>query len=188
MAPQIRCTSGTEIPLPARGQRHHKHALEVASSEAFRLLDLIGDILAVVKIESGKLSLEPRRVNLYRTIESLRELFEGVAHQKGQGLLFDLDRQADIDVLMGPTRVRQIISNLLNNAIKFTSEGHVSLRLEARVEKNLRVSMTSVIQGRVYSAPIRKSSSTTSPRHTSTSRRYARVQGWTCQSARPCAA
>lgn len=105
-------------------------ALEVASGAAHDLLDLIGDILDVARIESGKLSLTPKRAKLRELVESPVRIFESLAREKNLRLMLEFDPNADGDVLIDPLRFKQIISNLLSNAIKFTSEGEVRLTVD----------------------------------------------------------
>lgn len=109
-----------------------RFAIEVASGAARGLLDLIGDILDIARIESGRLSLAPERANLRELLESVVRIFEGLARQKHLQLVLDLDAGANCDVLIDPLRFKQVISNLLSNAIKFTAQGQV--RLSVRVE------------------------------------------------------
>ena len=108
-----------------------RFAIEVASGAARGLLDLIGDILDISRIESGRLSLTPERASLRELVESVVRMFEGVARQKGLRLLLDFDLKASRDVLIDPLRFKQILSNLLSNAIKFTDEGEVRLCVQA---------------------------------------------------------
>jgi two-component system sensor histidine kinase EvgS len=107
-----------------------RFAIEVASGAAHGLLDLIGDILDIARIESGKLSLTPERANLADMLKSLGNIFDGLAQQKHLALVLALDAKVDCDVLIDPLRFKQIISNLLSNAIKFTAEGEVRLMVE----------------------------------------------------------
>lgn len=112
-----------------------RFAIEVASGAAHGLLDLIGDILDVARIESGRLSLSPERANLRELLESVFRIFEGLARQKSLQLLLDIDADANCDVLIDPLRFKQIVSNLLSNAIKFTSKGQVRLSVRAEADK-----------------------------------------------------
>ncbi|WMI98148.1 transporter substrate-binding domain-containing protein [Pseudomonas chlororaphis subsp. aurantiaca] len=107
-----------------------RFAIEVASGAAHGLLDLIGDILDIARIESGKLSLTPGRANLRELVRSVARIFEGLAQQKYLRLELALDARADCDVSIDPLRFKQVISNLVSNAIKFTAEGEVRLLLE----------------------------------------------------------
>ncbi|PNB75027.1 hybrid sensor histidine kinase/response regulator [Pseudomonas sp. GW456-E7] len=107
-------------------------AIEVASNAGQQLLDLIGDILDVARIESGHLSLAPERVNLHALVTSVCRVFEGLAIQKNLQWRVELAEHSDRDVMLDPVRFKQVLSNLLSNAIKFTREGQVSLTLRAR--------------------------------------------------------
>ena len=104
-------------------------AIEVASEAARHLLELIGDILDISRIESGHLSLTPERANLRGLVESVSKVFEGLARQKKLSWQVEYDVHSPQDALVDPMRFKQILSNLLNNAIKFTREGYVRLAL-----------------------------------------------------------
>ncbi|WP_372339934.1 transporter substrate-binding domain-containing protein [Pseudomonas sp. P7548] len=108
-----------------------RFSIEVASGAARGLLDLIGDILDIARIESGRLSLAPERANLRELVESVARIFEGLARQKQLQLILDLDASINREVLVDPLRFKQIASNLLSNAIKFTGQGQVRLRVSA---------------------------------------------------------
>ena len=106
-----------------------RFSIDVASTAAQQLLALIGDILDIARIESGHLSLTPERVNLHALVTSVCRVFEGLAREKNLLWRVDLDPASDRDVLIDPTRLKQVLSNPLSNAIKFTREGEVSLTL-----------------------------------------------------------
>lgn len=123
-----------------------RFAIEVAFGSARNLLDLIGDILDISRIESGRLSLAPERANLRELIESVARIFEGVARQKQLRLQLELDTSSNVDVLIDPLRFKQVLSNLLSNAIKFTDSGSIRLIMQAqavndheRLELSVRV-------------------------------------------------
>lgn len=107
--------------------RLDKPAIEVAYQSAKDLLGLIGDILDIVRIESGHLSLLPEPVNLTNVIESVARVFEGQARQKGLALQLVIDSSARCHVLIDPLRFKQVLSNLVSNAIKFTEHGQVRI-------------------------------------------------------------
>jgi two-component system sensor histidine kinase EvgS len=112
-----------------------RFAIEVASGAAQGLLDLIGDILDITRIESGRLSLALERANLHDLIISVVRVFEGLAKQKQLQLLLDIDPGVNRDVLIDPLRFKQIVSNVLSNAIKFTAQGEV--RLSVRIKHDV---------------------------------------------------
>ncbi|PMU10865.1 MULTISPECIES: transporter substrate-binding domain-containing protein [unclassified Pseudomonas] len=122
----------------------HKHpdrpAIDVAYNSAKDLLELIGDILDIARIESGRLSLSPERVNPSEIVASVVRVFDGLARQKNLQLLLEF-RPANpgFDVLLDPMRFKQVLSNLVSNAIKFTEHGQiriiVDLQLTAEPER-----------------------------------------------------
>lgn len=121
-------------------------AIQVASGAGQQLLDLIGDILDVARIESGHLSLAPERANLRDLVACVCRVFEGLARQKRLLWHIDLDARSDIDVLIDPTRFKQVLSNLLSNAIKFTADGEVSLRLQVSAVSDDRLAISVFIE------------------------------------------
>ena len=110
-------------------------ALEVASGAARGLRDLVGDILDITRIEAGHLTLSPQQVDLHREVESTVRLFEGQARQKRLQLKLDMDGPGSVQVLLDPLRFKQVLSNLVSNAIKFTDEGMVCVTLALKVER-----------------------------------------------------
>lgn len=106
------------------------HYYNLASSSARALLSIINDILDFSKIDAGKLSLELMDFDLTELISDIVESQAQRAEEKGIGLVLDM---ADVhsDYVCGdPGRLRQIITNLLSNALKFTHEGRVLLYLK----------------------------------------------------------
>lgn len=121
-----------ELTLKRADHGHlDRPAIEVAYNSAKDLLELIGDILDIARIESGRLSLAPERVNLREIIESVVRVFDGLARQKTLSLLLEFNPGLnDIDVLIDPLRFKQILSNLVSNAIKFTEQGQVRIKVD----------------------------------------------------------
>ncbi len=93
------------------------------------LLTLIGDILDFSKIESGMMALEEDEVDLRSLIETLVELLGIKAHGKGIEILSIIDAQVPHIIRADGLRLRQILTNLVGNAIKFTEQGGVTLRV-----------------------------------------------------------
>lgn len=106
-----------------------REAITVAQDSANSLLALIGDILDIAKIESGRMVLEPRRATPRALVESVVRVFEGLAWQKDLTLSLSLDLDSQDDVMVDPSCFKQILSNLVSNAIKFTEQGEVRVRL-----------------------------------------------------------
>ena len=91
------------------------------------LLAIINDILDFSKIESGKMELESMPFDLHDVVCEAAELFATAAHKKGLELLVSIDPSVSRKVVGDPARLRQILLNLINNAIKFTDHGEVAV-------------------------------------------------------------
>lgn len=119
----------------------NRQSVKVAWDAADALLLLIGNILGVSRIESGRLVLRPERTSLRKLIEEPAMLLEGMAAQKQLAFVLELDADLHDDVLVDRSRFRQILVNLAGNAIKFTRRGQVTLRmqLEERDDGYLRL-------------------------------------------------
>ncbi|MDR3690500.1 MAG: response regulator [Fimbriimonas sp.] len=94
------------------------------------LLTIINDILDFSKIEAGKMTVNPTDVNLRMVVEEVARLLAPRAHEKGLELAVSIDPSLPLDVLADPVRLRQILTNLVGNAVKFTEHGEVATRVE----------------------------------------------------------
>ena len=104
--------------------------LQLIESSAESLLAVINDILDFSKVEAGKLELDPQPFALRDGLDDLLKLLAVRAHTKGIELLARIDSEAP-EVLVGDAnRLRQVLLNLLGNAIKFTAKGEVELRVD----------------------------------------------------------
>jgi two-component system, sensor histidine kinase len=97
-------------------------------SSADSLLTIINDILDFSKIEAGKLELENIPFDLHLLIQDIEQLFLFRAKDKGLKLRVKLDNETSIHLIGDPTRLQQIITNLVANAIKFTDKGEVIIQ------------------------------------------------------------
>ena len=102
--------------------------LKIVQESAESLLSLINDILDFSKIEAGKLDLEEVEFSLRDTIGGTLKSLAVQAHRKGLELISDIHASLPDRVLADPTRLRQVLINLVGNAIKFTSSGEVLIR------------------------------------------------------------
>ncbi len=113
-------------PTNAQQQRY----IQIAKGSADSLLGLINDILDFSKIEAGKLELEKIEFDLPILLEDVAEMFVHRAKTKGLELTCRVKPDVPPRVIGDPERLRQVVSNLVNNAIKFTARGEIELSAE----------------------------------------------------------
>ncbi|PWB76970.1 MAG: hybrid sensor histidine kinase/response regulator [Candidatus Methylomirabilota bacterium] len=127
----------TELALNTDLTAEQREYLGLVKSSAESLLSLLNDILDCSKIEANKLRLETVPFSVGDTLDAALRPFALQAGQKGLTLTWDIPRNMS-DVLVGdPARFRQIVVNLVGNAIKFTERGEVTVRVQAVVEADL---------------------------------------------------
>lgn len=107
--------------------------LDIIQTSGESLLNIINDILDFSKIEAGKLELEYQPFNLRSCIEESLDVVATSAEQKGLALAYYMDFVAPETIRGDAVRLRQILINLLNNAIKFTERGEISLTVKSQV-------------------------------------------------------
>ncbi|MBF2099113.1 MAG: response regulator [Gloeomargaritaceae cyanobacterium C42_A2020_066] len=106
--------------------------LEIIHRSGSHLLDLINDVLEMSKIEAGRQTLQPKDFDIYELLHSLEDMFQLRAETKGLQLL--VDRRPDLPQFLqaDERKLRQVLINLLGNALKFTTVGGVCLRVDHR--------------------------------------------------------
>ncbi|MEG4502741.1 ATP-binding protein [Microcoleus sp. F6_B4] len=103
--------------------------LSIISSSGEHLLTLINNVLDLSKIESGRTTLNPQKFDLYRLLNDLEDMFQLKADDKHLQLVFERSPDVPQYVKTDDLKLRQILINLLNNALKFTDNGGVSVRV-----------------------------------------------------------
>jgi signal transduction histidine kinase/DNA-binding response OmpR family regulator len=119
----------TELVLDTKLDREQREYLDMAKSSALSLLGLINDILDFSKIEAGKLELETISFSLRECIGTMLKPLGMRADQKGIELTADIPAEVPDHFIGDPMRLRQILINLTDNAIKFTERGDVMVRV-----------------------------------------------------------
>ena len=125
----------TEILIESRLNPHQQDCAEIVKSSAEALLTIINDILDFSKIEAGKLKIEKIPFNLCSLVEEIVDLFAERAQKKGLDLAGVIHPNVPVDLESDPTRLRQILSNFLGNAIKFTNQGEILVKVEMVPER-----------------------------------------------------
>lgn len=114
---------------------------KIALSSANALLSLINEILDFSKIEAGKLQLEYLDFDLSTLLDDFAAVHAVAAHGKGLELLCSADPEVPVRLRGDPGRLRQILTNLASNAIKFTSHGEVEIRVSLKEENEKKVQL-----------------------------------------------
>jgi PAS domain S-box-containing protein len=104
---------------------HQKNGIEIMKSSGEHLLTLISDILDLSRIEANRLELHPSGIDLLLFLDSIRDVIRIKAESKQISVKFQIDPKLPQGIVADETRLRQILLNLLGNAIKFTDSGYV---------------------------------------------------------------
>ncbi len=122
--------------------------LEIVQSSGRNLLALINDILDLSKIESGKLSLVYRPMNPHQIFDEIKNIFKIKTEEKNIEFVIDIDSDIPSGLLLDETRLRQILFNVVGNAVKFTDKGHVKLSVTKKFsgKDTSRVALTFQIE------------------------------------------
>lgn len=139
----------SELLLGNLQDRKNKAYVESISTAGKSLLTIITDILDLSKIDSGKMELNLAPLDLRRLLQEVDQIFSLRVSQKGLRLFLDIPEDFPPALLMDETRLRQILLNLVGNAVKFTHRGSITLGLEwqespdpQRADLSIRVSDT----------------------------------------------
>jgi signal transduction histidine kinase/DNA-binding NarL/FixJ family response regulator len=128
--PMVGVAGMLELLAHTRLDSEQRQQLEIAQSSAQSLLQIIGDILDFSKIEAGKLEINPAPLDLRALVRASTNNFLGTASAKGLKLECHIDERLAPAHFGDALRLRQILSNFLSNALKFTDRGQVLVNLE----------------------------------------------------------
>jgi len=140
----------TELTAEQRGY------LSMVKSSADSLLSLLNDILDFSKIEAGKLDLESIDFSLRDSLDGAMQPVVIQAHQKGLELIRDIAPDVPDGLRGDPTRLRQVVLNLIGNAVKFTARGEVVLRIEKQAETAQQVTLHFAVSDTGVGIPLGK--------------------------------
>ena len=123
-----------ELLLSTSLSEKQRHLTETLHQSGITLLEIINQILDFSKIEAGRLELEQTEFDLRQTVEEAVELFGEQVGRKGLELICRIPETVPTELYGDPTRLRQILLNLLGNAVKFTEQGEVVVWVELEQE------------------------------------------------------
>ncbi|MBT4838439.1 MAG: response regulator [Methylococcales bacterium] len=113
-----------------------KEYIDIINKSGDNLLRLIDDILDLSKIEAGKLEIKPEPLDIKEIVNEIADIFNLKTKDKGIKLIVENDPDIPSNLLLDGVRIRQILFNLVGNAIKFTSKGYVLIFTKCRKSKN----------------------------------------------------
>ncbi|KGE18655.1 ATP-binding protein [Paenibacillus wynnii] len=120
----------TDLMLTTEMNEQQKYYMEIINESNSRLLEFLNDMLEFSKMEAGELSVEEEPFDLISTLEETVYLFSTKALEKNLEVVLNTDSEVPLYVVGDAMKVRQIIMNLLNNAVKFTHEGEIFVELK----------------------------------------------------------
>jgi PAS domain S-box-containing protein len=120
----------TDLVLTTDLQKTQRDYLQNVKKSAYGLLDIINDILDFSKIEAGKLLIENTLFKLDELVEDTIDILTVKAYEKNLEMLFRVDQQLPSQFMGDPVRIKQVLVNLLGNAIKFTKEGEIFISIK----------------------------------------------------------
>ncbi len=131
----------TDLLMRSKLSESQSRYMLTVYNSATSLLDLINDILDFSKIEAGKLEINEEKTDLRELCGQTIDIIKHQAHSKGLEILLNISPEAKRFVYADSVRLRQIITNLLGNAVKFTEKGEVELKIEASPKPDDRKDM-----------------------------------------------
>jgi signal transduction histidine kinase/FixJ family two-component response regulator len=129
----------TDLVLKTTVTPLQREYLKTVSSSAECVLNLVNDLLDLSKVESGALQLDPIEVSLEELFQTALRWYQERAQEKGVSLRLKLDDNLPKVVKVDPLRLRQVLTNLVSNAVKFTQQGEVSIEVSRAMDQLIRV-------------------------------------------------
>ena len=132
----------TNLMLDTPTSDQQRRYLSILKKSSSGLLDMLNSLLDFSSMESGKLTLEKRVFYLKEVLERAMDMSMAAAHANGVELILDLDENVPLQLRGDPLRVFQILSNLIGNAVKFTRQGHVMLKVASATTESNKARIT----------------------------------------------
>ena len=146
----------TELVLDTDLTPNQREYLGTVKTSADGLLTVINDVLDFSKIEAGRLELDPIAFNLRTTLEEAARALSLPAHEKGLELVCEIKPEVPDFIVGDPARIRQVVVNLLGNAIKFTERGEVALGVGLESRQGDQVELHFTVRDTGIGIPLEK--------------------------------
>ncbi|MEZ4827704.1 MAG: ATP-binding protein [Bacteroidia bacterium] len=121
----------TSLLMNTNLNQQQREYAQTISTSSNNLLSILNDILDYSRVEAGKLELEIRSTSVVELLDEVMALFQTTAEEKGIRLAYEIDKNVPGHIFCDPTRLRQVLVNLVSNALKFTHKG--SIQIHARL-------------------------------------------------------
>lgn len=115
--------------------------LRLIQKNGQHLLHLINDVLDMAKIESGRMNLHPEKFTVHSVLDEVTSITSTLASERNVSLFIDGESDREVEIFADNTRLRQVIINLVNNAIKFTEKGKISMNVEKKDDATILISV-----------------------------------------------
>ncbi|WP_051907866.1 PAS domain S-box protein [Flavimarina sp. Hel_I_48] len=122
----------TDLLMKTELNESQSNYMQTVFNSANSLLDLINDILDFSKIEAGKLELSEEKVDIITLCEQIIDMFKHQAHKNNLEILLNISPAVTRFVWIDSVRIKQILTNLIGNAIKFTKQGEIELKIDTK--------------------------------------------------------
>lgn len=126
----------SEVMLNTTKDAKHKNYLKTILDSGKTLLYLINDILDLSKIEAGRMEISPEPTDLRIIIDEMKHIFQYKLREKNVGFVVEIDESFPQTIIIDELRTRQILLNLIGNAVKFTDDGYVKVEVRLESDKN----------------------------------------------------
>ena len=146
----------TDLALQTNLTAEQRDLVETARGSAGTLLDLVNDILDFSKVEAGKLELISEGIDLHQICEETLRTLAMRAHTKGVELVCDIDLDDPMVVVGDPTRIRQVLANLVSNAVKFTDHGEIVVQARYKQLEADRVQLEVTVRDSGIGIPLER--------------------------------
>ncbi len=146
----------TELTLMTELDAEQRSCLNLVKKSANSLLRIINDVLDYTKIEAGKISMENRSFSLAEAVNEIVSLFDINARQKGLTLVLNIDEHTPSILYGDAVRLKQVLGNLIGNAVKFTAQGKIEILIAEKERNKDQISLEFIVKDTGIGIPAEK--------------------------------